>query len=50
MIRQLTGEYKCQNPNLLHYHETASALLQWFADVVIMHIPREENEEANGLA
>ena len=50
VIRQLMREYKCQNPNLLHYHETTNALLQQFTDAVVIHIFKEENEEANNLA
>ena len=49
VIKWLTKEYKCSNPNLLHYYKIANALLQQFAAITIIHIPREENEKANDL-
>lgn len=50
MMKQLTGEYKCTNPNLIEYYKTTSKLLKQVVDVVIMHIPRKESEEPNELA
>lgn len=29
------------------YYETANELLQQFADVIIMYVPRKDNKEAN---
>ena len=49
VINQLLGEYKCNSPTLEGYLEEARALLEYFADVIISHVPRTCNEIANDL-
>ena len=50
VVRQLIGDYKCNNPILMKFLEVAHSLLQQFAEVTISHVPRSDNEVANELA
>lgn len=49
-VRQLTGRYKVRNPGLMPLHERASELLSRFERVTVVHVPREQNKIADGLA
>jgi ribonuclease HI len=50
IVKQLNGEYRVRNPDLLPHYEHARELLKRFADFCIVHIPREENAGADRLA
>ena len=50
MIKQITGEYKCMSESLGKYLSMATHLLVKFDNVIIEHVPRELNYEANELA
>ncbi len=50
LVRQLKGQYKVKSKNLLKLYEQANLLLRDFKDYSIIHIPREENIEADNLA
>ncbi|XP_050908269.1 uncharacterized protein LOC127121881 [Lathyrus oleraceus] len=50
VIRQITQEYKYIKENFLRYFVMATQLLEYFEIVGIMHVPRMDNQEANGLA
>jgi hypothetical protein len=50
VINQLLGEYECKNDILRVYHEECLQLLKEFETVMIEHIPKAYNEEANKLA
>jgi ribonuclease HI len=50
MVRQMNGQYKVRNPNLLELYKRAKSLtaeLDWFK---IHHVLREKNREADSLA
>ena len=49
VLRQLTGEYKCNILVLAPYFTTAIQLLDSFDNVEFKHVPRESNWEANEL-
>ena len=46
----MTKEYKCISENLIKYFSIATRLLFEFDNVIIWHVPREFNQEANDLA
>jgi hypothetical protein len=46
----LNGQYECKSDALRHYYEKCREILKSFQLVVLQHIPREHNEEANRLA
>ena len=50
VIKQVSKEYKCTKENLIRYLSLALRLLDQFDNVIVRHIPREENFEANELA
>ena len=50
VVKQLAQEYKCVSYNLTKYCIVASKLLKKFDEVIIEHIPRNLNEDANELA
>lgn len=50
-IRQLSGEYKIKNENLRQiYNEIQWLLADWEGKITYIHIPREENKEADRLS
>jgi ribonuclease HI len=49
MIKQLAGEYRVRHPHLVPLHAEAKELLQQYDDVVLQHVPREENVDADAL-
>lgn len=49
LIRQLEGRYKVKSPGLRPLHERARRLLTRWGDVVLRHVPREENALADAL-
>jgi ribonuclease HI len=50
VIKQLNGQYECGNDILRNYYEECKEILKTFQLVILQHIPRENNEEANKLA
>jgi ribonuclease HI len=50
MIMQLSGEYKIKNKGLMPFYVEAKKLIEKIKVVHLIHIPREENKIADGLA
>jgi ribonuclease HI len=50
VIKQLNGQYECRNDILKNYYEECKEILKSSQLVILQHIPREHNEEANRLA
>jgi len=50
LVKQFKGEYRVKNPDLQAMHAEARALSGNFRHVVVKHIPREQNSEADALA
>ena len=50
MVKQVAKEYRCISPNLIKYLEIMTRLLYEFDKIIIWHVPREQNWEANELA
>ena len=50
VVKQMTGQYKVKNENLLPLFEKAARLADTFADFQIVHVRRELNKEADKLA
>jgi hypothetical protein len=46
----LNGQYECKSYALRNYFEGCREILKSFQLVILQHIPREHNEEANRLA
>jgi hypothetical protein len=46
----LNGQYECRNDILRNYYEECKEILKSFQLVILQHIPRENNREANRLA
>jgi hypothetical protein len=46
----LNDQYECRNGILRNYYEECKEILKSFQLVILQHIPRENNEEANRLA
>jgi probable phosphoglycerate mutase len=50
LIRQMKGEYRVKDPKLRILHAEAKRLLTAFGRIVLEHVPRERNKEADALA
>jgi ribonuclease HI len=50
VIKQLNGQYECRSDILRNYYEECKEILKSFQLVILQHIHREHNEEANRLA
>jgi ribonuclease HI len=50
IIKQLNGQYECKNDILRNYYKECKEILKSFQLVILQHIPRENNGEANRLA
>jgi ribonuclease HI len=50
LVRQLNGLYRVKNPRLAVYFQEVRDLLVIFSNYDIIHIPREQNREADGMA
>jgi ribonuclease HI len=50
VIKQLNDQYECKSDALRNYYEECREILKSFQLVILQHIPREHNEEANRLA
>jgi ribonuclease HI len=49
IVRQMTGQYKVKDKNLKVQHANVRALLADFPGTRFVHVPREENKEADRL-
>ncbi|XP_015946068.1 uncharacterized protein LOC107471140 [Arachis duranensis] len=50
VVRQVSLEYRCVSEKLRNYFDVAIKLLSEFDNVIVRHVPRELNQEANKLA
>ncbi|KAL1338127.1 hypothetical protein AAHE18_10G188800 [Arachis hypogaea] len=50
VVRQVSLEYRCVSEKLRKYFDVAIKLLSEFDNVIVRHVPRELNQEANKLA
>jgi len=50
VINQLLGLYECKDDILRKYYEECRKVLNSFSSIVMKHIPRNQNQEANHLA
>jgi ribonuclease HI len=50
LVKQMSGEYRVKNSDLLELHREAQRLLRGFERVQISHIRREQNRRADELA
>ena len=50
MVKQIKGEYRVKNAQLKLLFTEAQGLLKKLPNWKIMHVPREENKEADLLA
>jgi ribonuclease HI len=50
IVKQLNGEYRVRNRDLQPLHDRAQKLMEQLADVKVVHVPREENVDADRLA
>ncbi|MBI5583234.1 MAG: ribonuclease HI family protein [Deltaproteobacteria bacterium] len=50
LVRQLNGEYRVRSLHLKDFFNRAQDLLRRFQEYVILHVPREQNREADLLA
>jgi hypothetical protein len=46
----LNGQYECRNDILRNYYGECKEILKSLQLVILQHIPREHNKEANRLA
>ncbi len=49
LVRQLEGRYRVKQAHLRPFFERARELLGEYEDVELVHVPREENTEADAL-
>ncbi len=49
LVRQLEGRYRVKQAHLRPFFERARELLGEYDDVELLHVPREENTEADAL-
>ena len=49
IVKQIRGEYKVKDRNLKVLHAKVRELLQDFSSVSFVHVPREDNKEADRL-
>src|SRR5439155_8272470 len=49
LVKQMNGEYRVKNPDLRVLYDRARELSGQFKQVVIRHIPREQNSQADRL-
>jgi ribonuclease HI len=50
VIKQLNGQYECRNDILRNYYKECKEIMKSSQLVILQHIPRENNGEANRLA
>lgn len=50
LVEQLAGRFRVRNPTLQRLHAEARGLARTFLSVKYIHVPREQNREADRLA
>jgi len=50
LVRQLNGQYRVRNLRLKVFFDRVQDLLRRFQEYAILHVPREQNREADALA
>jgi ribonuclease HI len=50
LVRQINGLYRVKNPRLAVFFHQVQELLSKFSKYAIIHIPREQNREADAMA
>ncbi len=50
VVRQMEGRYRVKHPDMIPLHSEARSLLARFDEVLLTHVPREQNREADRLA
>jgi ribonuclease HI len=50
LVRQINGLYRVKNPRLAVFFHQVKGLLSKFKTYAVIHIPREENREADHMA
>ncbi len=50
LCRQLNKQYQVKSPNIIGLYQQALQLISGFSEVVINHVPREQNSDADRLA
>ena len=50
VVKQMRGEYKVKNKILKEQQARLTSLAAQFASVIFIHVPREENSDADSLA
>ncbi|KAK0579910.1 hypothetical protein LWI29_033406 [Acer saccharum] len=50
VVNQMLDEYQARDESMITYLELAKELLERFKEYRIVHVPREENEQADALA
>jgi ribonuclease HI len=50
VMKQLNGQHESRNDILRNYYKECKEILKSFQLVILQHIPRKHNEEANRLA
>jgi ribonuclease HI len=50
VVRQIQGRYRVRHRDIIPLHREASSLLARFEEARVVHVPREENREADRLA
>ncbi len=50
VVKQMRGEYKIKNPVLKEQYARLASLAATFASVTFIHVPREQNSDADALA
>ena len=50
VVRHLSGRYKVRNPRLIPLYKRILELRSRFKRVTMLHVPREQNRVADGLA
>ena len=50
VVKQMRGEYKIKNAILKQQHTRLAPLTASFSSVTFIHVPREENSDADALA
>ncbi len=49
-VEQLSGNWKVKHPSVREQFNKVQALLEHFTDIKFVHVPREENTNADALA
>jgi ribonuclease HI len=50
MIRQMKGEYKVKAEGIIPLYQKCKKVVELFEEISFIHVPREENKEADRLA